>query len=62
MFSRTLGSFKILDLKVRGVVHGQFWLLGSLLGEPKINGKPKTGFFKKLLAVNKDTAILVKIH
>ncbi len=34
--------------KVGGVVHGQFWLSGDLLSEPKIGEKPKTGFLKRL--------------
>lgn len=34
--------------KSGGVVHGQFWLSGSLLIEPKIEEKPKAGFLKRL--------------
>jgi len=34
---------------IGGVIHGQFWLSGSLLTEPRIKKKPTTGFLKRLL-------------
>ncbi|MEN7551546.1 hypothetical protein AAG747_26760 [Rapidithrix thailandica] len=33
---------------IGGIVHGQFWLSGSILTEPKVVEKPKGGFLKSL--------------
>ena len=38
--------------KPGGVIHGQFWLSGYLLKEPKISEVKKVGFFKKLFGSN----------
>ncbi|WP_046759380.1 hypothetical protein [Kordia jejudonensis] len=43
-----LRFFTTTSPKKGGIVHGQFWLSGSLLNEPKMKEKPKSSFFKKL--------------